>query len=76
MDFEGMTNGERAALDGAVSRAIVKMGVFRYMADQGNEKAREALLEYRKAHEAFERALTTISVRQRFAAQNGKEAAV
>lgn len=76
MDFDGMTNGERAALDGAVSRAIVKLGVFRYMADQGNGKAREALLEYRKAHEALERALTTISVRQRFAAQGGKEAAV
>lgn len=76
MDFEGLTDGERAALDGAVSRAIVKMGVFRYMADQGNEKAHEALLEYRKAHEALERALTTIALRQRFAAQDRKEAAV
>lgn len=76
MDFDRLTDGERAALDGAVSRAIVKMGVFRYMADQGNEKAREALLEYRRAHEAFERALTTIALRQRFAAHDGKEAAV
>lgn len=76
MDFEKLTNGERAALAGSIDRAGVALWNLRALLGGDDAKAREALLEYRKAHEAFERALTTISVRQRFAAQNGKEAAV
>lgn len=76
MDFEGMTNGERAALAGSIDRARVALWNFRALLGGDGAKAQAALLECRKAHEALERALTTISVRQRFTAQGRKEAAV
>lgn len=75
MDFKNMTHWEFAALARLVEDLAEKLDAFDD-ALEVNRGEQAALLEYRKAHEAFERALTTISVRQRFAAQKGKEAAV
>lgn len=76
MDFDGMTKGEHLALMRCMQSVAEALEVLRYHVRAKDRKTQAALLEYRKQNEALERALTTISVRQRFAAQGGKEAAV
>ena len=76
MDFEALTEGEHLALVRLANSVAEALGEFRHYVWTCDKKAQAALLEYRKAHEALERALTTISVRKRFAAKDGKEAAV
>ena len=73
MDFKNMTCWEFTALVRHVEGMNKKLVAFYDALERGNGE-QAALDEYERAHNELERALTTISVRQRFAAQDRKEA--